>query len=263
MKLRILFTCLFISSTVMVFPQVDPEINQTDKDGKKQGRWIKEYPGGNVMYDGFFRDDQPEGEFKRYYENKTLKSVLVFSKNGTEAIASLYYPNGFPASKGKYINQLKEGKWQFFSEQTSGALISEEEFSKNLREGISIKYYSDSTVAEKIYYTGNIKNGEWLRYYPDGTLNLRTSFTNGKINGKFEAYFENGKTEFSGFYKYDLKDGLWKIYNPGGSIKYEIEYALGETKNRVLDIQQSEYIDSLEKNRMNIADPEKNPGIWQ
>ena len=41
------------------------------------------------MYDGFFKDDHPVGEFKRYYEDNTLKSVLIYSDDGKEADA--YY----------------------------------------------------------------------------------------------------------------------------------------------------------------------------
>ena len=95
-------------------------INQTDSKGRKQGHWIKRYPDQTILYEGYFKDDHPVGEFKRYYEDKTLKSVLQFSNNGKEAIAILYHPNGNIASKGKYVNQKKEGKWQFFSAMTKG-----------------------------------------------------------------------------------------------------------------------------------------------
>ena len=92
------------------------------------------------MYDGFFKDDHPVGEFKRYYEDNTLKSLLVYSEDGKEAIASIYHPNGYISSKGKYINQMKEGKWQFFSISTDGYLISEENYSKNLKNGLLLNF---------------------------------------------------------------------------------------------------------------------------
>ena len=262
MNHKIVAACLLMCLSSLAMSQSETGINQTDKEGKKQGLWIKKYPDGNVMYDGFFKDDQPVGEFRRYYDDKTLKSLLVFSNNGTRANATIYYPNGFVASKGKYVNQLKEGKWQFFSVITSGCLISEEEYSKNLRNGLSLKYYPDSTVAERLNYINDIRNGEWLQYYPDGSVSLKTSYLNGKVNGKFEAFFENGKLEFSGQYKGDLREGLWRIYKEDGSLRFEIEYVAGISKNRDLEIYQSDYIDSLEKNRVKIADPEKTGVIW-
>ena len=90
----------------------------------------------DVMYDGFFKDDHPVGEFKRYYENNTLKSLLIFREDGKEADATIYHPNGYISSKGKYINQMKEGKWKFFSAIYNGYLISEELYSANIKKRI-------------------------------------------------------------------------------------------------------------------------------
>ena len=41
-------------------------INQTDKQGLKQGFWIKKYPNGNIMYQGYFIDDKPAKLMKRF-----------------------------------------------------------------------------------------------------------------------------------------------------------------------------------------------------
>lgn len=237
-------------------------LNQTDKEGKKQGHWIKKYPNGNIMYDGYFVNDKPSGEFKRYYEEKPLKSVLVFSKDGTEAVATLYYPNGLVASTGKYVNQLKEGKWRFFSRMANEILISEAEFSRDKKNGLVAKYFQDGKVAEKLIYKNDLKNGECVKYYPDGTLTLRTNYTNGKLNGKFEAFFENGRPEILGQYKDNLRDGPWLIYKKDGSLKFKTEYSAGIPDNSKIDIYQSDYIDSLERNKVRIADPEKTGEIW-
>ncbi len=92
---------------------------------------------------------------------KLLNLYFNFSTNGKEANAILYHPNGNIASKGKYVNQKKEGKWQFFSEMTKDYLISEDIYSGDLRNGLSVKFYPDSTVAEKVRYVNDIKQGEW------------------------------------------------------------------------------------------------------
>jgi antitoxin component YwqK of YwqJK toxin-antitoxin module len=262
MNLKVIAVCLFFVICFPVIAQVDQSVNLTDKEGRKQGHWIKRYPNGNVMYEGFFANDKPAGEFKRYYEDNTLKSVLVFSKNGTEAKATLFYSNGLVASAGKYVNQLKEGKWRFFSAVTKGLLVSESEYSGDKKNGLSVKYYPDSTIAEKVTYVNDEKHGEYLKYYPDGTLTLNTSYLNGKMDGKFEAFYENGKPEFMGQYKNDLREGTWIIYGKDGSQRFKTEYTLGVPNNRDVDIYQSNYIDSLERNKVKIADPEKTGEKW-
>ena len=85
---------------------------------------------------------------------------------------------------------------------------------------------------------------------------------NGKINGKFEVWFENGNIEFSGQYQDDVRNGTWLIYNNDGTLKYKLEYISGVTKDRQMDIDESDYLDSLEKNKGKIADPEKTGVIW-
>jgi antitoxin component YwqK of YwqJK toxin-antitoxin module len=255
--LKIAAITLLIVISQVTLCQSASELNKSDQQGRKQGHWIKKYPDQTVMYDGYFKNDNPVGEFRRYYETKVLKSLLVYNEAGNEAIATIYHSNGFISSKGKYVNQLKEGKWQFFSISINGYLILEETYTRNLRNGISLKFYPDSVVAEKLFYVNDIRQGEWIQYYPNGEVSLKSSFLNDKINGKFEVWYENGRKQFSGQYKNDTRDGLWQIFNPDGTIKYKIQYVEGIAQDRQMDIDGSEYLDKLEKNKGKIPDPEK------
>jgi antitoxin component YwqK of YwqJK toxin-antitoxin module len=248
--------CLLVIS-VPAFCQTDT-INFTDKQGRKQGHWVKKYPTETIMYDGYFKDDHPVGEMKRFYENQVIKSVLVYSSDGRKANATMFHPNGYISSRGNYVDQMKEGKWQFFSAITNGYLLSEEFYIKNLRNGLSVKFYPDSTKAEKLTYINDVKQGEWIQYFPSGAVHLKSNYLNGKINGIFEVWFETGAIEFSGNYINDSRDGRWIIYNKDGSIKYKLDYVLGITKDRQMDIDESDFLNTLENNRGKIADPEKN-----
>ena len=257
MNLKIFVTAALLVLTVCASGQTETSLNVTDRQGKKQGHWIKKYPNENIMYDGFFKDDHPVGELKRYYEDETLKSVLSYSDNGRKAVAVMYHPNGNISANGTYIDQKKEGKWQFYSSFKNGCLVSEENYSDNLKNGLAVKFYADSTVAEKTNYINDIKQGEWTQYYPSGTLSLKSNYLNGKVNGKFEVWFENGQIEFSGQYVNDSRDGLWNIYSNDGTVKYKLTYQMGITHDRQMDIDESDFIDSLEMNKGKIADPEK------
>jgi antitoxin component YwqK of YwqJK toxin-antitoxin module len=257
MNLKLITIACFLAFSAVALCQDETGINKTDQQGRKQGQWIKRYPNKNIYYDGFFIDDHPVGEFRTYYENTTLMSHLIFSSDGKEAVATIYHPNGNISSKGKYIEQKKEGKWQFFSEYLNEYLISEELYKDNLRHGISLKFYPDSTIAERVTYVNDIRQGEWIQYYPDGTICLKSNYLNGKINGLFEVWYENGQIEFSGQYKNDTRDGTWYIYNADGSLKYKIEYHNGVTDDPQMDIDDSDFFDRLEKNKGKIADPEK------
>ncbi|HEX2976409.1 MAG TPA: hypothetical protein VHO68_10780 [Bacteroidales bacterium] len=237
-------------------------LNFTDPKGMKQGHWIKKYPNGAVMYDGFFKDDHPVGEFKRFYDTTIPRSVLIYSADGREAEATLYHPDGTPASKGKYVNQKKEGKWQFYSPDPDGFLISEENYSENRRNGLSVKYYPDGKMAEKVSFLNDQKNGEWIKYYENGKTWIRSVYKNGRLNGRFETWFEDGVPEFTGQYVDDARNGQWVIYNKNGTVRYKMEYINGSTKDRQMDIDASNFIDSLERTSSKVEDPEKSGGMW-
>ncbi|HAM09125.1 MAG: hypothetical protein A2X05_00990 [Bacteroidetes bacterium GWE2_41_25] len=262
MYIRLLITSLLILIRVSLFCQPESGINKSDAAGKKQGHWIKKYPDNSVMYEGYFTDNYPVGEFKRYYEDGTLRSVLKYSNNGRDAEAELHHQNGFLSARGRYVSQKKEGLWQFYSEFVNGYLVCEETYSGNLRNGSSVKLYPDGTIAEKLNFVNDTAQGEWVKYYSNGAKCLKSSLLNGRINGRFEAWFEDCTLQFSGEYRSDKREGTWLIYEKDGTLRYKLEYTGGVTNNREMDIDISDYLDSLEENKDKIPDPEKTGTPW-
>ena len=259
-KRIILFASLF-ALMPGVFCQNSTGINRLDPQGRKQGPWVKKDSAGNVIYEGRFIDDHPVGEFRRYYSDKTLLSLLVYSPDGKTADASLYYPNSYPAASGKYSDRKKEGTWKFYSSSVKGYLINTENYKNDKRNGLSVKYFADSTIAEKDSYVNDRKEGECLQYFENGKLYLRAHYSGDLLNGKFEVWYDSGKPYISGNYKADRRDGNWVIYKKDGSIKYELTYENGTTSNRQPDIDDSDFFDRLENNKGKIPDPEKTGNI--
>jgi antitoxin component YwqK of YwqJK toxin-antitoxin module len=262
MKFKIIIFHILLSLSLVSFSQVSPATNQTDEAGKKQGHWIMKEKN-ILIYEGFFKDGHPVGEFKRYNRDNTIKSLLIYSEDGKEADATIYHPNGFVASSGKYINQLKEGMWKFYSQYAEGYLISESYYSKNLMNGSSIQYFPEGKIAEKLNFVNDVKHGEWTQYYMNGVMSLRTNYIKGLLNGKFEVWFDNGKPQLTGQYKNNLKEGRWLVYKEDGTLKYEMDYIAGFTENKQMEIDESNFLDSLENNKEKISDPEKSGIIWK
>jgi antitoxin component YwqK of YwqJK toxin-antitoxin module len=213
------------------------------------------------MYEGTFKDDKPVGEFKRFNTDNSLKSILIYSSDSREADATFYYPNGFISSEGKYIDQMKEGKWKFYSSEINGCLINEETYAKNKLNGFSLKFYTDSTLAEKLQYSDGIKKGEWLQYHPNGKIFLKAIYVNGLLEGKFDTWYEDGNPHYSGVYKNNLRKGKWKIYLENGALKYEIDYDDEKNRDLRIDEESADFFDMIEKNIGKIPDPEKTGNI--
>lgn len=261
MKARLISIALLLAVLSDTFSQSVTEINKIDQQGRKQGAWIKKDQSGNTIYEGTFRDNHPVGEFKRFYADKTLLSSVVYSPDGRIADASMFYPNSYPAAAGRYIDMKKEGKWKFFSSSIKGYLINEETYKNDKRNGPSVRYYPDSTIAEKSNYLNDKREGELLQYFENGKQYLRTYYSGDMLNGRFEVWRDNGKPYFTGSYKNNRRDGKWMIYKKDGSLKYELSYTDGVTLNRQPDIDDSDFFDGLEKNKGKIPDPEKTGNI--
>ena len=61
------------------------DINKTDKNGLKQGVWMKTFPNGKIMYKGKFVDGYPVGRMERFHNNGNLKAILIFSEKGKKS----------------------------------------------------------------------------------------------------------------------------------------------------------------------------------
>ena len=63
--------------------------------------------------------------------------------------------------------------------------------------------------------------------YPSGKINCETEIFDNKRNGFSIGFFENGKKQFEGYYRNDLKFGLWKFYFQNGKLQSETTYKDG------------------------------------
>src|ERR1035437_3386097 len=118
----------------------DTIFNQTDKQGLKQGFWKVKYPNGLVKYSAYFKNDKPAGLMKRYFEDGTIKAVMVFDATGIKAKTKLYYQDGPLAAEGNYVNSLKDSTWNYYSYYTK-TLSNRENYVKGKKNGLSVSYY--------------------------------------------------------------------------------------------------------------------------
>ncbi|MGM0463747.1 MAG: toxin-antitoxin system YwqK family antitoxin [Bacteroidota bacterium] len=238
--------------------QSQEDINQTGEKGLKQGHWIKKYPDGQIMYEAWFRDGKPVGEFKRYDEEGNLSSLLNYIAGTDSVKASIYHPNGYIAARGVYYKQKKTGEWHYFSEYIENHMLLKCSYRDNKIDGLSIKYHWNGQIAEELNYDKGIKSGRWKQYFDDGTLCLKAYYASGKLDGEFLSWHPNGKKEIIGQYDMDIRTGTWYIYNNDGSLRKEIKYNNGIPENRSeLIKEETEYLDRLEKEGGKISDPEK------
>ena len=260
MKYCSLFVFMIVVSinNISIFGQQDTIFNQTDASGLRQGWWKKYYPNGNLMYQGYFKNDKPTGEMKRYFESGNLKALLQFNEKGDYAFAKLYYDNESIASEGYFHNMKKDSVWKYYSFYDH-TLKSSETYKDGIKQGPECHYYPTGKMFDKIEWKNNVKDGNWNQYFEDGSFRLRGGYSRGKLSGDFYVYYPKNVPMVKGHYTNDTREGKWIYYNEDGSVNNEIVYANGQPQNeKDLTEKQQEYFKKIEKNIGKYTDPDPN-----
>lgn len=219
-------------------------INQLDNKGAKTGKWIGRYPNSkSKRYEGFFRDDKPTGQFT-YYAEKGYISAKVNFINDSISSSVMYYDDGMVMAKGKFINQLKVGKWSTYLK--SGDLLNIYNYKNGILEGSQYMYYPENKESRKValmeeyYCVKGLKDGVWKQYYELGSVKSKGQYKEGLKQGRFEYYFLNGKIDKKGRYIDDKKNGLWFFYDLDKDIMDEVIYKMGDVVKSKLKIDEGQ-----------------------
>jgi antitoxin component YwqK of YwqJK toxin-antitoxin module len=163
------------------------------KNGKTNGLWEWYYKNGNLKREEEFFEGKEEGI---YVEYDTLSEVIVSGKYfDGQREGEWYYKVGDYSEKGKYVADLKDGKWQSF--YSDGKLKYEGNFIQGNPDGEHVFYYPNGKIKEINYYVMGICEKNWKRFDENGLLLLTITYKDNKefrINGE--------KVDFA---EYDIK----------------------------------------------------------
>jgi antitoxin component YwqK of YwqJK toxin-antitoxin module len=256
MRFLFLFSfSLFIAVTVQ--GQTDTLFNQTDSQNLKQGWWKKSYPNGKLIYKGYFKDNKPVGEMRRYFDTGKLKAILNYDGKSEYAYAKIYYADGQIAAEGWYYLSLKDSTWRYYSYYDK-TITASETYNKGIRHGTMIHYYSNGNISEKLAWENDKRNGKWEQYFITNSLKLQGNYINDALEGDFIVYYENGKTYVKGSYLNNQMNGIWTFYNDNGSIDMQLEYLNGKTKDESkLDEKQQQLFRMIDENRGKFEEPDE------
>lgn len=220
-------------------------LNYTDINGKKQGPWKKKDASGVLVYEGYFKNDVPIGEFKKYHSNGNLKYLMYYNpKNQKEVQVTMYDVTGELAAKGFYYDKLKDSIWQYFGQ--SEKLLLEEHYKKGKLDGASTVYWQIGAhlPAEVKHWKDSLKHGDWFWFYETGQMRMKAHYTNNKLDGPFTVYFIDGSIHVNGTYVNDVRNGTWSYFNDNGTSRGVIEYNMGKVVNEdEFERQQTKMID--------------------
>ena len=106
------------------------------------------------------------------------KGSKVFMKRCTKNCKDCEYAqNGKVVAKGKYANDLKEGKWVFYNVQE--VKVREQNFIHDIPNGTFTEYYNNGKKHFQGQFKNHLREGKWSCWKPDGKLHYSALFSNG------------------------------------------------------------------------------------
>lgn len=214
MKNRILIfliICSFFSHDV-----ISQDRNKKDAKGRKQGYWKSPNINGTLIFEGNFVDDIPQGTITYTHAKEKYKFSELTYLNENESDAVFYHPTKEVKAKGKYINDKKQGKWEFFD--VRGNIISQENYEDDKKHGEEIIFFEDGEKAIIKNWKDGVEHGEIVEYYNNGNIKYKGTFQDGNMEGLVEMFYYNGKHKVRGKYQFSVKHGLWIYYNEDGTV---------------------------------------------
>lgn len=215
MKKLSTFLLLLITSGLLVAQN----FNQFDTNGKRHGKWKKNFDKTDVIrYEGEFNHGKEIGTFK-FYKNIAGKPLLtatkVFNTNNDITQVTFFTSIGKKISEGKMNGRTYIGKWLYYHKNSTQLMTEEFYNTKGELEGERKVYYLSGQVAEIAHYKAGLLYGESKWYSESGTIIKTITYKDDLFNGSFKAYDNKGVLVKEGYYKNDVKCCVWKRYKDG------------------------------------------------
>lgn len=228
MKYFLTLLCFFILN-LSAQPQTP---NRIDAKGNKQGPW-KKYEKGVLVYEGNFKDNVPVGTFIYYHPNGKVKSVSEFLQGVHQVKTIIFHPNENKASEGVFLDQLKDGEWKYWDEDST--LVKVENYKSGKKNG-AWKTFSASTgiMLEELNFKNDTLHGVAKTFYTDGTPCTIEHYISGQRNGLAESYYIDGKLSIKGNYHQGFKIGVWNYHDQEGKLRKTVEFKKTQEINTFL-----------------------------
>lgn len=184
------FAGCILSSKASLDPDQGGDINKTDSEGRKQGKWVyfgkdrptAGFPADGKIEEGPYKDDRKEGTWVKYHnDGATPKLKGEYHNNRPSGAYTKFYPDGKVREVGSFSHNKFSGSLKRYHE--NGKLEYEGNYDEEGRENGVVKYY-----------------------YPNGQLEFEYTANDGVPTGKATRYYENG----------DVKESI--VYGTDGSV---------------------------------------------
>lgn len=202
--------------------------NQIDKQGRKQGRWVKTDKQGAKVYEGTFADDLETGTFTYFWPNGAVRIRNEYSVPGKICHHQVYDQQGHLLATGTLNQQNRDGLWEFFA--TDGKTIKKTTYKMGVRHGLQVIFTSAGDTAEVCNWADNHRHGRWWKRIGYKGY-ITATFVKGGIEGRLVEYNDAQQLVREGYYTKGERNGHWKYYENGEMVVDET-WRMGDLRDR-------------------------------
>ncbi len=189
------------------------------QQGKPNGYWKNYYPNGTLKSVGKRTDFELDSIWNFYSEDGILSKKITYSngkKNGYEYTYSVMRDTNILQSKILYKNDVREDYAFFYSHK--GFIKKKIPFVSDLKQGIGYEFSKDSIVVAILEFEGDSlisrqeinrvnsegeKSGTWVEFYPNGNKKIESNYYKGALQGLYKIYDIHENIERVGQYNND------------------------------------------------------------
>ncbi len=223
----LILSCFALNSALAQpeFTAKHDSINWVDAKGMKQGKFRTVDRNGKTIDEGYYRNNKRYGTFTNFNEDGKVIAIRVFSKDGKSCQAKMFDSEGLLMGKGKYINELRDSVWLFYSADT---VILKETYKAGKKNGPAVVYFHNGKIADQSVWKNGIQEGPWIQFNDNGSKRGEGNFVNGCQDGPFIYYAGMGVKRLEANYKNCLPEGTWNYLKPNGIVERTVQYKHGD-----------------------------------
>lgn len=187
-------------------------------------------------------------EITEKYPDGSPKVVTYFIKKNDVKIKVReigYYQNQQESYKGKFVNGIRSGKWEYWYENgknfaktdiTSSIATQKWEILKpdqspyldNSYQLSVTETYPNGSPYHAVYKKSNENSILEIFFYPTYKIQMQGISINQKREGNWNYWYENGNKWSEGYFKNDINDSIRNVWYENGNKRYEGFYKNGK-----------------------------------
>lgn len=186
--------------------------NTVDKQGRRQGHWIRTDKDGTKLFEATYIDGLEVGTSTYYYADGTVRIRNTFTEPGVRCMHEAFDEQGRMLAMGEYCQRNRDGEWKFFA--ADGRLVKEAVYKMGIKEGRHVIYNKQGDTAEVTHWQNNRRHGRWWKRIGDKGY-ITGNYVNGSMEGRLVEYDDQGRLAREGYYQNGLKHGTYRRFEYG------------------------------------------------